>query len=678
MFRAAVLFGFLCLAACMTRDPIARDGGAPAGDGGAIRADGGLANFDGGPTGPPSIASVDPTSGALEGGTPITLRGQNFAPGAAVGVGDFTADDVVVVSPQEITARTPPGAAPGTVDIRLVNPDGRRAALAQAFTYLPPPPLVIGDCRLEPLGRVSVAPLESFEVRGLVFVDGHTQGPGAAQGLLAQAGYGFPGSPPSTWTWLPATYAGDVDGPTPGDLADDEYRASLALPLASIYRVAFRFSGDGGQSYSYCDLDGLMNGFSESEAATIEVQATSVGFCILQGPAAAQARPNEPSPPFFGRVFIEGVTDAPGEGAGVRAELGVGPMGVSPTRMDWTWTRATYDADAPGPDGSPHGSDEYQATLTVAAPGLYDVAYRFSIDEGAHWVYCDRDGSSNGYSSAQAGALTVAVTADIDGCWYDGPSAENVVLGDSTPPLHGRVVVAGVTDGAGQGAGIRAALGFGPTTAAPSSSAWTWQEALYAGDADGLVAGDLAADVYSAALTPVLPGTFAVVYRFTRDDGQTWAYCDLDGLGNGFDLGQAGRLTVSALSIGDCSLDRPAAATVAPGAGASFYGRVFVAGRTPGMGRGANVVGQVGVGTMGSSPSSWTWTDATYAGDVDGPTPGDLQRDEYLGIVTVGAAGTYRVAFRFSVDGGQSFTLCDLDGASNGFDVGEAASLTVQ
>jgi len=41
--------------------------------------------------------------------------------------------------------------------------------------------------------------------------------------------------------------------------------------------------------------------------------------------------------------------------------------------------------------------------------GVYDAAYRFSVDGGHSWTYCDgaAEGSSNGYTPSTAGNITV-------------------------------------------------------------------------------------------------------------------------------------------------------------------------------------------------------------------------------------------------------------------------------
>jgi hypothetical protein len=46
----------------------------------------------------------------------------------------------------------------------------------------------------------------------------------------------------------------------------------------------------------------------------------------------------------------------------------------------------------------------------VETAGSYAYAYRFSLDDGGSWRYCDLDGSggmAGDFSADQAGALTV-------------------------------------------------------------------------------------------------------------------------------------------------------------------------------------------------------------------------------------------------------------------------------
>ena len=69
------------------------------------------------------------------------MVGQNFQPQAQVWFGDEPAQSVVVENSLIIKVITPPSAAPGAVDITIVNDDGQEGVLAEAFTYLLGPEL---------------------------------------------------------------------------------------------------------------------------------------------------------------------------------------------------------------------------------------------------------------------------------------------------------------------------------------------------------------------------------------------------------------------------------------------------------------------------------------------------------------------------------------------------------
>ncbi|MFL5300412.1 MAG: IPT/TIG domain-containing protein [Anaeromyxobacteraceae bacterium] len=89
---------------------------------------------------PPSISRVSPPSGALGGGTRVTIVGANFAAGAEVSFGGAagTVTSVVAGAVQVVT----PAHAAGAVDVRVTNPDLQASTLPAGFTFeaSPPPP----------------------------------------------------------------------------------------------------------------------------------------------------------------------------------------------------------------------------------------------------------------------------------------------------------------------------------------------------------------------------------------------------------------------------------------------------------------------------------------------------------------------------------------------------------
>ncbi|HET7892664.1 MAG TPA: IPT/TIG domain-containing protein, partial [Candidatus Sulfotelmatobacter sp.] len=90
---------------------------------------------------PPTLSSIAPASGSINGGTAVTLAGSNFLSGATVKFGSAAATSVVVVNSGQITAVTPANSA-GAVNVTVTNPDAQFSTLNSAYTYNPPPGLV--------------------------------------------------------------------------------------------------------------------------------------------------------------------------------------------------------------------------------------------------------------------------------------------------------------------------------------------------------------------------------------------------------------------------------------------------------------------------------------------------------------------------------------------------------
>ena len=92
----------------------------------------------------------------------------------------------------------------------------------------------------------------------------------------------------------------------------------------------------------------------------------------------------------------------------------------------------------------------------------------------------------------------------------------------------------------------------------------------------------------------------------------------------------------------------------------TVYGQLFEVGTSEAPGPNANVRAQLGYGPASSNPQyqPWTWTNATYNVQVG-------NNDEYQAFFTAPGVGTYLYAYRFSLDQGVSWTVCDIDGAGS-------------
>jgi hypothetical protein len=139
-------------------------------------------------------------------------------------------------------------------------------------------------------------------------------------------------------------------------------------------------------------------------------------------------------------------------------------------------------------------------------------------------------------------------------------------------------------------------------------------------------------------------------------------------------------------SVDFCRLQFPLAITESEGTVVDVYGRIYVAGLTdqsavndPAPG----VIGYLGYGPDGTDPAldpGWHWTSGEVNPDYGPATPGyEANNDEYTAALIVPAAGTYDFAFRFSGDGGFTFTYCDGNpaGSSDGYLPTDAGQMTI-
>ncbi len=85
-----------------------------------------------------TVSSVTPSTGAIGGNTSVTISGSNFQSGATVTFDGSAATNVVFVSGNTITAKTPAHAV-GTIDVTVTNPDLTSGTLFNGFTYVGAP-----------------------------------------------------------------------------------------------------------------------------------------------------------------------------------------------------------------------------------------------------------------------------------------------------------------------------------------------------------------------------------------------------------------------------------------------------------------------------------------------------------------------------------------------------------
>jgi hypothetical protein len=129
-----------------------------------------------------------------------------------------------------------------------------------------------------------------------------------------------------------------------------------------------------------------------------------------------------------------------------------------------------------------------------------------------------------------------------------------------------------------------------------------------------------------------------------------------------------------------CNIQFPATLTGSPGVETSrIYGQIYEAGLTDTTSGGPapNILAEAGYGPQGTDPRAvdWIWFESEFNVEVG-------NNDEYQARLIAPAVGTYSYAYRYSLDGGLTWSYADSDGAgSNGgldFNAAQVGILTVQ
>lgn len=270
------------------------------------------------------------------------------------------------------------------------------------------------------------------------------------------------------------------------------------------------------------------------------------------------------------------------------------------------------------------------------------------------------------------------------------PAAGSVsaCAGAHGPPLRGRVYAVGRTDAPGAGAGLEGELGFGPAGTPPDGPGWTFVPGAFAADVlNGF--GQANDDEYVA--TPFFPaaGDFDLAWRF-RMDGGPWHLGDLGpgGSTDGYAAADALHAQVAdcpPVEIGFVAFQHPLVTVVACRGQDTplIFGRVWIDAVTPGPGPGADVSAELGYGVAGTLPDDpnaplWTWTPATYNGDLLNVF-GALNDDEFRAVLSGVPEGEWDLAWRVhSVGGGLAYGDLPPEGSQNGYDPLTTLRLSVQ
>lgn len=140
----------------------------------------------------------------------------------------------------------------------------------------------IGFCRLQFPDAVETNTGAQIDVFGRVYIEGLTDlsdTNDVAANVSGWVGVGPDGSDPmidAGWTWTLGMANASYGPASPGaEPNNDEYQAVLTAPRPGSYDFAFRFSGDGGDTFMYCDGQpaGNSDGYQPDNAGQLTTEA---------------------------------------------------------------------------------------------------------------------------------------------------------------------------------------------------------------------------------------------------------------------------------------------------------------------------------------------------------------------------------------------------------------------
>jgi hypothetical protein len=121
--------------------------------------------------------------------------------------------------------------------------------------------------------------------------------------------------------------------------------------------------------------------------------AAEADYCTTNFPSSLAVQTGVSTGSIFGQIFEATITEPAGPASTVRAQLGFGPPTANPQyQPGWTWVSTSYNIQL-------GNNDEYQGSFTAPAVGSYRYVYRFSVDAGVSWTYCDNNQGDAGSGS---------------------------------------------------------------------------------------------------------------------------------------------------------------------------------------------------------------------------------------------------------------------------------------
>ena len=546
----------------------------------------------------------------------------------------------------------------------------------------------IGWCNVQ-YAKTPINKGESFEVYSQVYVEGVTGQNGSHSGLQGQFGYvvADPSKTLDDVIWSDASRNEGFDGE--GSDNNDEFLSnSVVANDAGMYVVYYRYSTDNGNTWTYCDKDGIATSVDLDKITLVTVNDngqsgeqgnSSIGWCNVQY-AASPINKGEAFES-YSRVYAEGITGQNGSHSGIKSQFGYVVADTSKTLSDVNWSDAVrnegYDSD--GSDAN----DEYMSKDVIASEaGMYVIYYRYSTDDGANWTYCDKEGIA---TAVDVNKVTL-VTVNEGGNPGEQPGTSSIaecnVQYAKTPinkgeafETYSRVKIEGVTGQNGSHSGVKSQFGYVVADPSKTLNDVKWTDAVRNegfNDSDA----DVKDEYMSNTVIASDAGTYAIFYRYSMDDGANWTYCDKAGIATAVDTNNITLVTVKDEGgeeppVGDakiewCKITWPttdytqANNEFSPGEPIKIFAQVYAPGITGKNGTHTGIKAQFGyvVSSTSSKYEDVKWFEAKYNPEYNGDAVDN--NDEYMIAEDVTPeVGDYVAFYAFSADNGETWVGCD-------------------
>lgn len=141
------------------------------------------------------------------------------------------------------------------------------------------------------------------------------------------------------------------------------------------------------------------NGCSSIDNVTLTTQ--SIDWANLQWPVSGVMCLGQ-THNVYGQIYMAGVTNAPGQAAGITAQIGVNSTNSNPN--SWAisaWSNANFNAQV-------GNNDEYMAGIgQLLSAGTYYYAFRYSLGQGCPYYYGGFNGGAWDGTNNTSGTLTI-------------------------------------------------------------------------------------------------------------------------------------------------------------------------------------------------------------------------------------------------------------------------------